>query len=471
MALLGAIILDNRAFERVADFLKPNHFVTIENEKIFALCVALIENGKVADPVTLKDACEQEEAIKLAGGAEYITRLVACAATAFNAGDYGRVVYDLYLRRELIALGENVVNTAYAGDASETADKQVEKAETSLYELAGEKSSGGFEFAHDSVDAVFRASCESLRRRKEGVETGIRTGLADLDRIMGPLRGGQLVILGGRPSMGKSTVAGNITLNVAGDYSYRRASDKDGKIEVLAGGRPLFMSFETDREMFIAQNLQVRLTGLSGASLMNPDPKHVSGADIIAAGRKARQDLARMPIAVMDRVMSISGIRTAVRRWKRKHGAELLIVDHLGLIEPTNKRASLYETITEASRSLKVLAKELDIPIIALCQLSRKVDERENKRPIKSDLRESGHLEQDADIIVFVYREHYYLMENPPMDDASQADVQKWQRRCEETATKMELIVAKNRFGPTGTAIVHYEAGRALVANAERGRF
>ncbi|MBK8174035.1 MAG: replicative DNA helicase [Rhodospirillales bacterium] len=459
MALLGAILVNNRAFERVSDFLRSEHFILAEHTRVYESCCRLIERGQIADPVTLKGWFEQDELLAQAGGLAYLIRLTECAASPINAGEYGRLVHDLYLRRELIALGEDVVNRAYASDVAEAADTQIEMAEQGLYDLATKGTyDGGFEaFKQTMISALKMAEAA---HKRQGLLSGVPTGFRDLDGKLGGLHPSDLIILAGRPSMGKTALATNFAFNAA--RAFRRETPADGgPAKVVDGAIVGFFSLEMSREQLATRILaeQTRIPSDRIRRGMVPSDKF---PDLVMAS----QELQRLPIFIDDTpALSISAMRTRARRLKRQFGLGMLVIDYLQLIAPSpgSRHDSRVQELSEITRGLKTLAKELEVPVVALSQLSRAVEQREDKRPQLADLRESGTIEQDADVVMFVFREQYYLERTEPTqrpdetDDKFQKRHQDWMERCERAHNLADVMIAKQRHGPIGNIKLFFE--------------
>ncbi|MFO1127176.1 MAG: replicative DNA helicase [Rhodospirillales bacterium] len=459
MALLGAILVNNNAFERVADFLQADHFALAEHRKIFESCRRLIERGQMADPVTLKHHLEQTELLVEAGGIAYLGNLVDTAVTVINAGEYGRLIYDLYLRRELIAVGEDMVNRAYAGDIDEPGHQQIEMAEQSLFDLATRGSyEGGFETFERSMRTALELA--EAAHKRQGLLSGVPTGLRDMDGRLGGLHPSDLIILAGRPSMGKTALATNIAFNAARAYRRERVEGADTEA-VVDGAVVGFFSLEMSREQ-LATRILAEQTHIASDKIRRGLVPADKFPDLVAASR----ELQRLPIYIDDTpALSISAMRTRARRLKRQRHLGLIVIDYLQLIAPSpgSRHDNRVQELSEITRGLKALAKELGVPVLALSQLSRAVEQREDKRPQLADLRESGTIEQDADVVMFIYREEYYLQRAEPTqrpeesDDRFDSRHQEWQRRCEKVHNLAEVMIAKQRHGPIGNVRLLFE--------------
>ncbi len=459
-ALLGAVLMNNRSFERVSEFLAHDHFADPVNGRIYQACAKLIEQGHQANPVTLKTYLERDDLVIAAGGMKYIAGLAASAVTIINAADYGKLVYDLYLRRELIALGENMVNEAFESRPDETAMGQIEDTEQQLFNLASSSSvEGGFQSFETALGAAIGLA--EAAHRREGALAGVTTGLRDLDKKLGGMHPSDLLILAGRPSMGKTALATTMAFNAA--RYYHSSDDPEHKGRLVA-----FFSLEMSAEQLatriLAERSKINSHGIRTGGLSNDD-----FARLVVAS----QELGNLPLYIDDTpAITVSAIRTRCRRLARQnktaghHGLGLIVIDYLQLIAPARGERSenRVQEISAITRGLKALAKDLDVPVLALSQLSRAVEQREDKRPQLSDLRESGTIEQDSDVVMFVFREQYYLERSEPSQKPEETSERfherhsKWHERCEMAHNLAEVLVAKQRHGPIGTVRLHFEA-------------
>ena len=441
--LLGALLIDNRAYEKIGDFLRSHHFFMPAHQRIYDAIVKLIDRGQSASPVTLKNYFEKDADLKDVGGAEYLADLAASVISVVNITDYGRTVYDLHLRRELIALGEEIVNDSYNHDVDVDAQATIETAEAKLFDLAesGEVK-GSFITLRDSV--VTAIALAEKAYKTEGHVTGVTTGLLDMDKKLGGLQNSDLLILAGRPSMGKPALATNIAFNAA-----RRYAETGGK----EGARVGFFSLEMSADQ-LATRILADLSGISSDAIRKGNIKQDDFSAFVAASQKMSQ----VPLFIDDTpALTISAVRTRARRLKRQHGLGMLVIDYLQLLRGTGSRQSTENRVLEVSeitRGLKAIAKELQIPVLALSQLSRQVEQREDKRPQLSDLRESGSIEQDADVVMFVYREEYYLSRLQPEPGTDKHH--DWQEKMDKALNVGECIIAKQRHGPIGTVRMHF---------------
>jgi len=455
--LLGAILVNNEAFYRVSDFLKVEHLFIEPHQRIYDIAGKLIRSGKVATPLTVKTFFGQGETIADLAVIEYLGRLAANATTIINAEDYGRALFDLALRRSLITIGEDMVNEAFDAPPETTPRHQIETVERRLYELAetGRFDKGFVPFSDALKDAIDMAGAAYDRA---GGLSGIATGLSDLDRLLGGLQRSDLVILAGRPAMGKTSLATNIGFAVARNW---RSSVENGVTKTVDGGIVGFFSLEMSSEQ-LATRILAEQSGISSSHIRRGNIDENQFADLVEAA-KAMQTL---PFHI-DQTggLTIGQLAARARRLKRQKGLDLLIVDYLQLLSGSGKRASdsRVNEITEITTGLKALAKELQVPVLALSQLSRQVEQREDKRPQLADLRESGSIEQDADVVLFVYREEYYLQSRKPAEGTQ--EFFEWEAKMEALHGVAEVIIGKQRHGPTGTVKLHFDAEVTRFSN------
>jgi len=435
-ALLGAIFTDNRAYERVSEFLHGDHFAVPEHGKIYEAAQRLMEKGQIADPVTLVGLFEGSEDLLALGGPTYLVELAASAVTIINAGEYGRIIYDLHMKRELIHLGTHMVNDAYDMSSQETATNQIEKSEQQLYDLATQGDhEGGFK---DFRDAVLQAiNMAEAAHKRDGALAGVTTGLKDLDQMLGGLHNSDLLILAGRPSMGKTALVTNIAYNAA--YSYHKSDGEEGAV---VGFFSLEMSAEQLAARILSEQVEISSNKMRKGELANDEFDRL----VVAS-----QELHRIPLFIDDTpALTVSALRTRARRLKRQHNLGMIVVDYLQLISPpAGKSDGRVNEVSEITRGLKTLAKELNVPVIALSQLSRAVESREPPRPQLSDLRESGSIEQDADVVMFIYRPEYYHERRRP-DPGNLDKLAEWEDKLEKIKNIGDVIIGKQRHGPIG---------------------
>jgi replicative DNA helicase len=451
-ALLGAILVNNDAADKVTGFLQPEHFYDPLHGRIYENAIKLITAGKRASPITLKTFFEHEEPLSPdLTVPQYLGRLAANATTIINAGDYGRTVYDLAIRRDLIVIGEDMVNVAYDAPVDAPPSVQIEDAEQRLFELAetGKYGSGFEPFTSALTDAIDMAA---NAYRRDGGLSGIATGFKDLDQRMGGLQPSDLVIIAGRPSMGKTALATNIAYHVA--RAHRSEHRPDGSEETVDGAVVGFFSLEMS-----AEQLATRIISEQAAIPSERIRRGKIDKDEFDRLVEASQNLQALPLYI-DQTggISVAQLAARARRLKRQRSLGLIIVDYLQLLTGSSRRAAegRVQEITEITTRLKALAKELNVPIVALSQLSRQVEQREDKRPQLADLRESGSIEQDADVVMFVFREEYYVERRQPREGTP--DHLTWQDEMASVEGLAEAIIAKQRHGPTGTVRLQFQA-------------
>ncbi|RWM19332.1 MAG: replicative DNA helicase [Mesorhizobium sp.] len=449
-ALLGAILVNNDAFYRVSDFLKSDHFYEPLHRKIFEVAAELIRMGKIATPITLKTFLPADEKVGDMTVAQYVVRLAVEAVTVVNAADYGRAIYDLATRRALITVGEDMVNIAYDAPVDMSPSEQIEDAERRLFELAETgRYDGGFESFTDAVKtAVDMANAAYMR---DGHLSGVATGLRDLDRRMGGLQPSDLIIIAGRPGMGKTSLATNMAFNIA--EAYVPAQQADGSFKAANGGVVGFFSLEMSSEQ-LATRIISEQTEIPSSKIRRGEISEMDFEKLVACS----QTMQKIPLFI-DQTggISIAQLSARARRLKRQRGLDVIVIDYIQLMQGSSAKSSQnrVQEITEITTGLKALAKELAVPIIALSQLSRQVESRDDKRPQLSDLRESGSIEQDADVVMFVYREEYYLKNREPKPGTD--EYIKWENEMNEMRGKAEVIIAKQRHGPTGSVSLAFQ--------------
>ncbi|MGW8705197.1 replicative DNA helicase [Brevundimonas sp. NPDC055814] len=462
-ALLGSLMFDNAVFERLSDRLRGSHFYEPFHQRLFDAVEDHIRQGLLAEPTILMERFKQDPAFQEFGGLRYLADLVDRAPPAANAPDYARVVYDLALRRDLIRIGGEIIKEA--PNPETPADEQIEQAEQTLYSLAetGKPSSGFVSFSHALSGAVEMAG-EAYQR--EGKLAGLATRLDDLDQKLGGLHPSDLLILAGRPSMGKTALATNIAFNVA--RNYRWEPTPDGGRKTVDGGVVAFYSLEMS-----AEQLAMRI--LADASGVSSDKLRKGEIDASDFGkiRDAAIEIGESPLYIdATGGLSISKLAARARRLKRmEHGLDLIVVDYLQLVTTgENSQKNRVQEVSEITGGLKALAKELNVPIIALSQLSRQVEQRDDKRPQLSDLRESGSIEQDADCVMFVYRESYYLGRAEPREGTEEH--LKWQEDMDRLQHQAEVVIGKQRHGPIGIVKLAFDSNTTRFGNlAHDGRY
>ena len=453
--------MNNRALESVSEFLLPEHFSHPAHQEIYKLALRQFAVGIPFDIITVKTYLEQQGTLESVGGIEYLSKLAGAGSTVVNVEHYGRIVFDNARRRDLIHLGQSIIDDAYTEDLDKPVNSQIESAEQKLFNLAttGESERNVVTLADALKSALQEAE---IAYKADGKLSGLTTGLDDLDKSISGLHKSNLIIIAGRPAMGKTTLALNIAFNAANAILNGRANKQyTGAVAFFS----LEMSYPQLAARILASQSKIPSSRmLEGSSLTDEDFMKMS---------QYTDALSKVPIVIDDTSeVSVPAIKTRARRIARHYGGiALIVIDYLQLMTaPGGKRNdNRVQELSEITRSLKILAKDLDVPVIALSQLSRKVEDRDDKRPILSDLRESGSIEQDADIVMFTYREEYYLNGHSPEDRlsgvASETMIQNWQKRLANSRNKADVIIAKNRHGKPETVHLSFNGDYSLFDN------
>jgi replicative DNA helicase len=448
--LLGAILTNNDVYDRIASIIGPQHFYEPVHARVYEVAQARISKNALASPVTLKAFLEDDEGLKELGGPAYLARLAGAAISSFAARDYAQMIYDFAIRRELMALGRVITDKAGRVEVSSEPREQIIEAEQALYKLGeqGQSETGFQSFLRAVTDAVNVANAAYQR---DGALSGVSTGLVDMDKKLGGLHRSDLLILAGRPSMGKTSLATNIAFNIA--KSYKRGKLQDGSEGAVNGGVVGFFSLEMSAEQLAARILS-EASEVPSEQIRRGDMTETEFRRFVDAAKS----LEACPLFIDDTpALPISQLAARARRLKRTHGLDVLIIDYLQLVRPATAKDSRVNEVSEITQGLKAIAKELDIPVIALSQLSRQVESREDKRPQLSDLRESGSIEQDADVVMFVFREEYYKEREKPGDHELDK-MAAWQAEMEALHGRAEVIIGKQRHGPIGNVELSFEA-------------
>ena len=437
-ALLGAILVDNYSLERVSTLLKAEHFYDPLHQRLYEAIERMWARGHAVTPLTLKAQMEQDAGLAEVGGQAYLISLARAAPALPNVKDFARILRELSVRRDLIHIGEDIVNVAYEAPTDIGPQAQIEEAEKALYRLGESGRAGEGPQTFDTVLAEAVRQAEQALSRG-GHISGVGSGFTDLDSLLGGLHPSDLLIVAGRPGMGKTALATNMAFYAANVYS----KDKKEGVALPRGAPVLLFSLE-----MAASQLSARILSEQTEIEMRK----------IRTGRftdsewdrfvRTAQVLGDLPLFIDDTGgISIAQIAARSRRMKRERQIGLIVIDYLQLVEPSRRGENRVQEISEVTKGLKALAKELSVPIMALSQLSRGVDNRDDKRPILSDLRESGSIEQDADVVMFVYREEYYLKSREP--EAGSAEYAKWVEKLDRVHNRAEVLVEKHRHGPT----------------------
>jgi replicative DNA helicase len=457
-ALLGALLANNKAYERVSEFLQPDHFADPIHGRIYQAIARRVESGQLADGVTLKAEFEHSGVLEEVGGTAYLAQLLTAMVGIINAGEYGRAIHDAWLRRQLIDIGETVVNNAFGADPELAGNQQIEAAEQSLFDLA---TVGAVGSGFITLKTALTQAIEGAARAVSGAGhvMGLTTGLRDLNQKTGGLHASDLIILAGRPGMGKTSLAMTIAYGAGRALlAEARQSDPNAMPKKCVAIFSLEMGAEQLATRLLSEETRIRSDRIRLGDISQRDFDKFVGAS---------REMASVPLEIDDTpALTLSAMRTRARRLKRTKGLALIVIDYLQLMRPaagTRPENRVLE-ISQITQGLKAIAKELEVPVLACSQLSRAVESREDKRPQLSDLRESGTIEQDADSVMFLYREEYYLEQREPQqarfdsDEKFHGSVDKWKQDMERAHNKADLIIAKQRHGPTGSIQLFFEA-------------
>jgi replicative DNA helicase len=454
-ALLGAILVDNYSLERVSTLLKPEHFYDPLHQRLFDAIERMWAKGHAVTPLTLKALMEQDAGLAEVGGQAYLVSLARAAPALPNVRDYARILADLAMRRELIRIGEDIVNTAYEAPIDIAPAAQIDEAEKALYRVAERSRFGegplGFDLA---LSQAVHLAEQALARG--GHISGVPSGFSDLDSLLGGLHASDLIIVAGRPGMGKTSLATNMAFHAARLW----AKDRADQAEPKRGAPVLLFSLE-----MAASQLSARiLSEQTEIEMRKIRTGRFSDAEWDRFVHTA-QVLGDLPLYIDDTGgISIAQIAARARRLKREKHIGLIVIDYLQLVEPSSRRfENRVQEISDVTKGLKALAKELSVPVMALSQLSRGVDNRDDKRPVLSDLRESGSIEQDADVVMFVYREEYYLQSREPEPGTS--DHAEWLEKLERVHNRAEILVEKHRHGPTNKVDLFFDSRFTRFSN------
>ncbi len=447
--LLGGILNNNDLFYSLEDKIDPEHFYDPVHSRIFDVISSRIKDGKLASAVTVNTFLTEDEGLKELGGSSYLAQLMAGSVASSAIKDYSKLVYDLAIRRELIVLGQEISSRAQSIKVDEQPEEQIILAEQNLYKIGDSgKSETGFKSFLKALGEAIQVA--NAAHHRDGNLAGISTGFIDLDKKMGGLHSSDLIILAGRPSMGKTSLATNIAYNIA--KSFHKKDNPDGSSETVDGGIVGFYSLEMSAEQLAARILS-ETAEIPSEQIRRGDMTENEFRRFVEAAKSIESS----PLYIDDTpALTIAQLASRARRLKRTHGLDALIIDYLQLVRAASSKESRVNEISEITQGLKAIAKELNIPVIALSQLSRQVENREDKRPQLADLRESGSIEQDADVVLFVYREEYYKEREKPSDN----DLEKmaiWQEEMDRLHGRAELILGKQRHGPIGTVELSFE--------------
>ena len=448
-SLIGSVLFDNKVLEDLPTNFATRHFFDPLHATIFDACIFLIDNGRLADPLTLKSYLKQDDLQRDIDIEKYLSELREGVVSLSKAKFYAEEIRNCYVRRSLIRIGDELINKSVNPTIDVTPDQEISNTEEQLYNLAEKDqiNSGPLDFKSVLASATNQIN-EAYNRK--GKLSGIDTGFSGLNRQLGGLNKSDLLVLAGRPAMGKTALATNIGFNAA-------KSSKLEKNESI-----LIFSLEMSAEQ-LAQRILAEQSTIDSHKLRSGDLNETEFSKLVST----QNDILNLPFFIDDTpAISVGQIASRARRLKRTHGLSLIIIDYIQLIQGSkaSEAQGRVQEVSNITRGLKSLAKELNVPILALSQLSRAVEQREDKRPILADLRESGSIEQDADVVMFVYREEYYLDKSEPTqrDNENQESFNerflKWQDRRNMAEGKAEIIISKQRHGPTGIVQVQFEA-------------
>ena len=437
-SIIGSILLNNEIFDEINLLINSKNFYDPMHQKIFMAIEKLIYSGMLANPITLKNYFENEkDELNIPN---YLFKITKFSTSSRQAIEYSKLIYDLYVKRELIKISENIIDTAKLNDLDNDGKSIIENFEKSLFDLA-EK--GSFSSSLVKFDEAMKMTIEmasSAYKNEEGI-VGVPTGLTDLDYRLGGLHKSDLLIIAGRPSMGKTALATNIAFNAA------KKIQNDGRKSTIA-----FFSLEMSSEQ-----LSTRILAEQSRIKSNDIRRGKISEEQFDKFIEISKNISELPLYIDETpAISIAALSNRARRIKRLYGLDMVVVDYIQLMKASNFREGRVQEISEITQGLKALAKELSVPVLALSQLSRAVEHRDDKKPQLSDLRESGSIEQDADVVMFVYREAYYLQGKEPRP--ATVEHAEWQAKMNDISHLAEIIIGKQRHGPTGNVMLEFEA-------------
>ena len=447
-ALLGTLLVNNDVFEVISNIVQSEHFFEPVHRRIFTIVAQKIQKNTLASPITIKTYFKDDVAFNELGGPAYLVRLASSAISTFAAREFAELIKDMSLRRSLIILANDISQKAKTIEVESEPEHQIVEAEQALYNLAntGKEDQGFKPFVKATTDAIEIAD---KAYQKEGSLSGLSTGLIDLDKKLGGLNPSDLLIIAGRPSMGKTALATNIAYNIAKLPLKANKDITTNGVNKVVGFFSLEMSSSQLASRILSEASKVPSDQIRRGEMTESEFRRFV---------ESAQDLEHCSLFIDDTAaLPISTLAARARRLKRTYGLDVLIVDYLQLIRPSSYRDNRVNEISEITQGLKAIAKELDIPVIALSQLSRQVESRDDKKPQLSDLRESGSIEQDADVVMFVFRAEYYKEREKPGEEDIEA-MMKWQDEMSQLHGKAEIIIGKQRHGPIGTVDLSFES-------------
>ena len=471
IAVIGCLLWDNKSYEKIADFLIEDHFIDLNNKNIFKTIKRLLDKNILVTPITLKNYLEENDKDSF-DNYTYLNQIKDSAPSTQNAYQYARLLYDLHIKRSLIGIGKNIIQDTISNEEDLEGINLIENAENDLYNLSQTGSSDRkYSLFGESLKKAIDIIDQSFKR--EGKIAGLPSGLKDLDKKLGGFHNSDLIIIAGRPSMGKTALGTNIAFNAA--KKFKEKEDEFGNKTTIDGGKIAFFSLEMSSEQLATRVLaeQSKISGdkMRKAELNKEDFKKIA---------KVSSELENLNLVIDDNpILTISSLRVRARRLKRLYDIDMIIIDYLQLMSGSQnvKNDGRVQEISEITRGLKAIAKELNIPIIALSQLSRQVEQREDKRPLLADLRESGTIEQDSDVVMFIFRESYYLERMEPIkkpdeqNDRYNERHQRWRELCESRYNIADIIIAKQRHGPTGAIKTHFDPNFTKFSDLTRTEY
>ena len=471
IAVIGCLLWDNKSYEKIADFLIEDHFIDLNNKNIFKTIKRLLDKNILVTPITLKNYLEENDKDSF-DNYTYLNQIKDSAPSTQNAYQYARLLYDLHIKRSLIGIGKNIIQDTISNEEDLEGINLIENAENDLYNLSQTGSSDRkYSLFGESLKKAIDVIDQSFKR--EGKIAGLPSGLKDLDKKLGGFHNSDLIIIAGRPSMGKTALGTNIAFNAA--KKFKEKEDEFGNKTTIDGGKIAFFSLEMSSEQLATRVLaeQSKISGdkMRKAELNKEDFKKIA---------KVSSELENLNLVIDDNpILTVASLRARARRLKRLYDIDMIIIDYLQLMSGSQnvRNDGRVQEISEITRGLKAIAKELNIPIIALSQLSRQVEQREDKRPQLADLRESGTIEQDSDVVMFIFRESYYLERMEPVkkpdeqNDRYNERHQRWRELCENRYNIAEIIIAKQRHGPTGKIKTHFDPNFTKFSDLTRTEY
>ena len=471
IAVIGCLLWDNKSYEKIADFLTEDHFIDLNNKNIFKTIKRLLDKNILVTPITLKNYLEENDKDSF-DNYTYLNQIKDSAPSTQNSYQYAKLLYDLHIKRSLIGIGKNIIQDTISNEEDLEGINLIENAENDLYNLSQTGSSDRkYSLFGESLKKAIDVIDQSFKR--EGKIAGLPSGLKDLDKKLGGFHNSDLIIIAGRPSMGKTALGTNIAFNAA--KKFKEKEDEFGNKTTIDGGKIAFFSLEMSSEQLATRVLaeQSKISGdkMRKAELNKEDFKKIA---------KVSSELENLNLVIDDNpILTISSLRARARRLKRLYDIDMIIIDYLQLMSGSQnvKNDGRVQEISEITRGLKAIAKELNIPIIALSQLSRQVEQREDKRPLLADLRESGTIEQDSDVVMFIFRESYYLERMEPIkkpdeqNDRYNERHQRWRELCESRYNIADIIIAKQRHGPTGAIKTHFDPNFTKFSDLTRTEY